>query len=391
MNKNNIAISLLQISHHSPTGVFVYVQSLLDNLLKIDKNNEYYLLLRLNDFRYFRKRYKNDKNIKLKIIDMRRDLLFNPVRACLKIIAGIKKDKSAKEEILRKEIQKLTDENNINIFFFPSGIIYPKNIKNTKKIVTICDLQYEYFPENFPGKYLKYRKESHRYAMLNSDRIIAISNYTRNTIIENNGISPEKITTIYLGTDAKKIKKGNILLPNNFIFYPAAVWPHKNHKILIDLLKKIEIQFPDLCLVFTGMIKNHGLKKEIDNLINNYNLSKKIIFLGYVSDDNLNCIYQNAKVLIYPSSFEGFGLPIIEAFKHKLPVIAADNTSIREIVEDAGLLFETNNLEMLADCVKKILTDQSLREHLINNGFERAKNFTWENTALKTLSLFNKL
>lgn len=390
MNKNNIAINLLQISHHSPTGVFVYIQNLLDNLLKIDKNNEYYLLLRLNDFGYFWKRYKNDKNIKLKIIDVRRDLLFNLIRACSKIIANIKKDKSVKEEILRKEIQGFADENNINILFSPSGIICPKNIKNVKKIVTICDLQHEYFPENFSEKYLKYRKENYRYATLNSDQIIAISNYTRNTIIEKYGISQEKITTIHLGTDTKKTKKSSILLPNNFIFYPAALWPHKNHKMLIDLLKEIENQFPDLCLVFTGMIKNRGLKKEIDNLINNYNLSKKIIFLGYVSDDNLNCIYQNAKALIFPSSFEGFGLPILEAFKSGLPVIAADNTSIREIMGNAGLLFETNNLKMLTEYTKKVLIDKNLRKQLISDGLKRAKIFTWEDTARKTLLLFNK-
>jgi glycosyltransferase involved in cell wall biosynthesis len=139
------------------------------------------------------------------------------------------------------------------------------------------------------------------------------------------------------------------------------------------------------------MIKNRNLKEEIDNIIENYSLPKKIIFLGYVSNENLNNIYQKAQALVFPSSFEGFGLPIIEAFKNGLPIISANNSSLNEIVGDAGLLFETNNLEMLTECVKKILTDKNLREQLINKGTERARIFNWKNTAEQTLLLFNKV
>lgn len=390
MNKKNIAISLLQISYHSPTGAFVYIQNLLDNLLKFDNNNQYWIFLRLTDYGYFKKRYKNYKNINFKIIDIRSDFIFNPWRAILKMFAKIKKNDTDKEDLVRKQLQKFVDRKKINILFFPSTIIYPKNIQNVKTIITVCDIQHEYFPQNFSEKYLKHRKENYQYAVSHADHVIAISDYTRKTIIEKYNINSDKITTIYLGVNEPQTTKNNIILPNNFIFYPAALWPHKNHKLLISLLKRIENQFPDLCLVFTGIIKNHKIKTELDELIKNYNLSKKTFFLGYVSDNDLGYIYQNAKVLIFPSSFEGFGLPIIEAFKFKLPVIAADNSSVNEITKDAGLLFETNNLETLIELTKKILTDNNLREKLINKGLQIVNNFNWNNTAKQTLLLFNK-
>ena len=179
IQRKNIAISLLRTSHKKHTGGFVYVSNLLDNLFKIDKNNKYYLLSRLNNGKYFKERYKKNKNVKIKIIDIRCDIIFNPIKAFLKLIAKIKKNYLFKERILKKEIQRFVNKKNVNMLFFPSAIIYPKNIKNVKIIVAILDLQHEYFPENFSKKYLKYRRENYKYAILSSDHIIAISNYTK--------------------------------------------------------------------------------------------------------------------------------------------------------------------------------------------------------------------
>jgi glycosyltransferase involved in cell wall biosynthesis len=364
----NIAISLLHISPQNPTGVFTYVKNLLNNL---DNPDKYYLLVKLKDYGYFKKKYKN-----VKVIDVRRNIksLF------------ARKNKPFKQKMLTKQIQKFIDKKHINTIFFPATYIYP--LKNVKIITMICDLQHEYFPENFSPEHLKHRKNGYRDAVLNSDHIIAISNYTKKTIVEKYRVNADKITTIYLG--ANKINPKLIPLPENFIFYPAAFWPHKNHKILVEALNELKDEFSDLGLVFTGMIIKERVKKEINDLIEKYGLSKKVLFLGYVSDEQLSYVYQKAKALVFPSSFEGFGLPIVEAFKHELPIVAADNTSIAEIVGDAGLLFETNNLNMLVDCIKKVLTNHNLREQLVTKGLERVKNFSWKNTAQKTLSILER-
>ncbi|OGZ33179.1 MAG: hypothetical protein A2V69_01465 [Candidatus Portnoybacteria bacterium RBG_13_40_8] len=390
IKNKNIAINLLWVLRPNGTGSFVYIQNLLDNLFNIDKDSKYCLLINLYNYKYLKKRYRKNKNVKLKIIDIRRDFIFNPVRAFLKLITKIKNNDLAKEKIMTKEIQSLINKKNIDILFFPAMIIYPKGIKNVKIITTIYDLQHEYFPKNFSSNILEHRKTEYRYSVLNSNHIIAISDYTKKTIIEKYKINPNKITTIYLGADNKKNEKGAISLPKNFIFYPATFWPHKNHKILIEALNKLKYEFPDLNLVLTGIIKNEKVKKEIDDLIKLYGLSKKVLFLGYIPDKQLNYIYQKAGALVFPSSFEGFGLPIVEAFEHELPVVAANNTSIDEIVGDAGLLFETNNLEKLVECIKKVLLNYDLREQLISKGRQKADTFTWENTAKKTLLVFNK-
>jgi len=398
-SSHNIAICLLPLSPKSPTGVFTYVKNLLENLDDIDN---FYLLVKLKDYWYFKKRYQN---IQVKIID---------VRLNIKTLFA-RKNRLFKQKILTKQIQKFIEKKHIDTIFFPATYIYPVNqkaqalrpkiktlnnkikkahlfkaginrvypLKKVKIVTMVCDLQHEYFPKNFSPEHLKQRREGYKYAVLNSDHIIAISNHTKKTIIEKYNIKPGKITTIYLGVN--KINPKPILLPKNFIFYPAAFWPHKNHKILIKALNELKNEFLDLSLAFTGKIIKEKIKKEIGDLIKKYELSKRVVFLDYVPDEELSYIYQKAKALVFPSSFEGFGLPIIESFKYKLPVIAANNTSIKEIVGDAGLLFETNDLKMLVECIKKILLNHKLREQLINKGLERVKNFTWQKTAKKTL------
>lgn len=386
----NIAINLLWLLGKEGTGDSAYIKNLMDNLFSIDKNNKYYLLINLYNYNYLKKSYKENKNIKLKIIDIRYDFIFSPLRAFLKLIAKIKNNHLFKERIIKKEIQKFIDKNNIEVLFFPAMTIYPKDIKRVKIITTIYDIQHEYLPENFSKQEVERRRKEYQYTIENSDYIIVISDYTKKTIIEKYKVNPDKITVTHLGIRAEKVVKSSIHLPKEFIFYPATFWPHKNHKILIKALKKIESEFPDLSLVLTGAVKNIELKKEIDDLILSYDLSDKVVYLGYVSDEDLHCIYQKARAMVFPSSFEGFGMPIIEAFKYRLPVVAANNTSISEVVGDAGLLFETNNFEMLVKSIKKILLNNNLREQLIDKGTQRARIFTWENTAKKTLLILKR-
>ncbi len=392
-NTKQIAINILWLSHKDVTGGFIYARNLLDNLFEIDKHNKYIIFLNKSNFSYFKKRYEKYSNVSFTVIDIRRDIMLNPLRAISKFISKIKKDDEKREEIIRREIQVYINKKNIDMLFFPSGIIYPKGLTNIKTISTIYDLQHEYFPENFSENQIIFRRQNYKYTALNSDYIIAISNYTKKTIVEKYNINLDKINVIYL--DAVKsnedISNISIELPKQFIFYPAAPWPHKNHKFLVEVLNNLKNKFPNLHLVFTGVTKNKKLKEEIDILINKYNLSDKVLFLGFVSDAKLCSIYKKADILVFPSSFEGFGIPIIEAFKYKVPVIAARNSSISEIVGDAGLLFETNNKEECKKYIERILTDENLREELIEKGLKRAQDFSWRKTAEQTLAVFENI
>jgi glycosyltransferase involved in cell wall biosynthesis len=392
-NTKQIAINILWLSHKDVTGGFIYARNLLDNLFEIDKHNKYIIFLNKSNFSYFKKRYEKYSNVSFTVIDIRRDIMLNPLRAISKFISKIKKDDEKREEIIRREIQVYINKKNIDMLFFPSGIIYPKGLTNIKTISTIYDLQHEYFPENFSENQIIFRRQNYKYTALNSDHIIAISNYTKKTIVEKYNINLDKISVIYLDAikSNKDISNISIELPKQFIFYPAAPWPHKNHKLLVEVLNNLKNKFPNLHLVFTGVTKNKKLKEEIDVLINKYNLSDKVLFLGFVSDAKLCSIYKKADMLVFPSSFEGFGIPIIEAFKYKVSVIAARNSSISEIVCDAGLLFETNNKEECKKYIERILTDENIKQELIEKGIKRAQDFSWRKTAEQTLAVFENV
>ena len=308
----------------------------------------------------------------------------------------IKKDGFEAESIVKAEIQNIFRRENIEILFFPTARIYPKGLSNVEIVSTIYDLQHEHHPQNFSKDELAYKKYNYKYAVEQADKIIAISNYTKLDIIKKYSINADKIHVTYL-SGGKYNKKDTvnstfgIKLPKQFIFYPAALWVHKNHKILIEALNNLKSKFPNLYLVFTGLIKDKKLKDEIDTIIMNYSLSEKVLFLGYVSEEVLDAIYQNAQAMIFPSMFEGFGIPILEAFMRGLPVAAANNTSLTEVVGDAGLLFETNDTESCIRAIEKILSDVKLRKKLIKLGLERAREYSWKNTAKNTLEIINNL
>ncbi|OGN10641.1 MAG: hypothetical protein A3J46_05540 [Candidatus Yanofskybacteria bacterium RIFCSPHIGHO2_02_FULL_41_11] len=387
-----IAINLLSISPKSSTGSFVYIKNLLDSLFALDTDSLYFLIIDNASRTYFIKRFKNYPNVKYHAVSIRRDLLLNPVRALLKLWAKIKKDRRRREAIIKGEVQRFLDKKRINLMFFPSGTMYPAGLKNIKTVTTVFDLQHEYFPNNFSNAYLARRRTDTAYASHNSDRIIAISEFTKRSIVEKYEINPDKIIVIYLAPQQEKDSRPSLSgLPANFIFYPAAIWLHKNHRILIEATKVLKSKFPNLHLVFTGMTKSKKIKEELYALTEAYGLTDRIHFFGFVPDEDMPSIYKQAKALVYPSSFEGFGIPLVEAFKFGTPVIAADNSSISEVVGGAGILFKTGDLGMLTKGIERILSDDSLRGDLIKKGRERAKDFSWDASARKTLDVLNHL
>src|SRR3989338_6096186 len=214
-----IAINLLSISPKSSTGSFVYIKNLLDSLFALDTDSLYFLIIDNASRTYFIKRFKNYPNVKYHAVSIRRDLLLNPVRALLKLWAKIKKDRRRREAIIKGEVQRFLDKKRINLMFFPSGTMYPAGLKNIKTVTTVFDLQHEYFPNNFSNAYLARRRTDTAYASHNSDRIIAI----------------------YLAPQQEKDSRPSLSgLPANFIFYPAAIWHHKNHRILIEATKVLK-------------------------------------------------------------------------------------------------------------------------------------------------------
>lgn len=383
-----IAVNLFHTSPKSVTGAFVYIQQILPALFKADTGNRYYLFGESESIDYFRSLYENLPNVRFRVFGIKHDLLANPARAVKKLVAKVKRDYRTREKIIAGEIGKIIEKEGIDVYFSPASTLFPRGLDAVQKVTTIMDLQHEYFPENFSPSYLKQRKEDYQYAVDYSDRLIAISEYTKKSLQDKCGAAPEKITVIYFAPQEIKEGPTDFKTPEEFIFYPAALWPHKNHRVLIRALGILKDRFSSLHAVCAGMIKGGKFKKELESMAEAEGLQGRILFPGLLLDGNLHALFTRARALVFPSSFEGFGIPLLEAFQFGVPVIAADNSSIPEVVGDAGLLVRTGDAEALAEAIEKILTDTNLRNELIKKGYERAKLFSWEKAAKETLADF---
>lgn len=268
---------------------------------------------------------------------------------------------------------------------------------NRNLVLTINDLAFIRYPEfNFDWFIEKYTKQVKANA-IRAKKIIAISHSTRQDIIKFLGIPEEKIEVIYPAADhifnklehpdKEVCKKYN--LDGNFILSVGTIEPRKNYPALIEAFNNIKKDFKQLKLAIvgrTGWKSEASFKAKEDSPH-----SQDILFLGRVPDQELVHLYNQAMIFVYPSIFEGFGLPVLEAMSCGLPVIAGNTSSLPEVVEDSGILVNLEESNALGQAVVKLLSDNSLREELANKALTRAAKFSWEENARATLALYKQL
>lgn len=386
----NVAVNLFLASPKSVTGAFIYIEDLLPRLFRANRTHTYHLLGQADTIAYFKSKYAGEPNVRFRVFDIRRDVWRNPARAAFKLLAKLRHDRALRERILAREVRRYLVGEKIALYFSPSQVIYPRGIAfdTLAFVTTMLDIQFEYFPEYFSAAQLAARRNDARYAVEHSDRLIAISAYTKQTLTDRYGADPHTIRAIHLAPHETEEASASLALPETFVFYPAALWPHKNHRVLIDALAILKDEFPVLQVVFTGVTKRTELKRQLEEQAAGAGLRERVIFAGYCSGGDLRRIYTQTKALVFPSSFEGFGIPLVEGFLYGVPVIGANNTSIAEVVDGAGLLVPTGDAEALAGAIARVLTDETFRDELIRRGHERSKLFSWEKTAQETLDVF---
>ena len=266
------------------------------------------------------------------------------------------------------------------------------------KVITVHDITPHFFPESFsPLTLLRYRLLFSR-AMETSDRIIVDSISTKNDLIKYYKVKQEKIRVIYLGvnnafkcfeeTKVEEIKdKWRIDFP--FILYVGTIEPRKNIYRLLMAFSKIKKKNAKYKLLMMG-IKGWKFKNLLET-INNLNLQKDIIFTGYVTDHELPLLYNAADLFIYPSLYEGFGLPPLEAMACGCPVVTSNTSSLPEVIGDAGIMVDPLSVDELANATYSILTNENLREELIKKGLQRSKAFSWKICSEKTLKVYKEI
>jgi glycosyltransferase involved in cell wall biosynthesis len=260
-------------------------------------------------------------------------------------------------------------------------------MRKTPLIVTVYDMVHEIFSDEYVN--LDKRIIRNKRALLKrANHIIAISENTKKDIINIYGIDSQKISVIYLGNSLicwNNQKRLN--LPDKYILYVGHRWIYKNFDMFIKAVSKLLIE-KDLKIVCAG--GSDFYHKEIE-LMNKLKIRNKIVFQPIKNDENLSECYARAEAFIYPSKYEGFGIPILEAFANGCPVIASNTSSLPEIAKDGAIYFNPDSEKSIEFSVNKVLSNGKLRRQLISAGKKRLNNFSWDKTAEETADVYKRV
>ncbi len=226
-----------------------------------------------------------------------------------------------------------------------------------------------------------------------ASHIIAISRNTKDDLIEYMGIPEDKISVVYNGIDRNIFKpRDTKLLDEPYILYVGSERPRKNLGRLFEAFAGLRKEFADLKLVKVGAEGRSGKYRSdtMEQLIT-LGVAEDVIFVDYVSDEDLACYYSSAMLLAYPSLYEGFGLPPLEAMSCGCPVVASNASSLPEVVGEAGIMVDPHDVDGLAQAMKRVLTDSKLRDDMVRKGLEQSKRFSWEKAAEQTLEVYKKV
>lgn len=280
-------------------------------------------------------------------------------------------------------------------YSFP-GYIHP-DLWPLRNVLIIPDIQHEYLPEFFDPAALDERKRVYTDAAHRADHICAISEFTRQTLIERLGIAPDRVTTVPLAADAafrasdehgidQQVLAQHGLQPQGYLFLPAHTWKHKNHKAVINALRVLrDRHHTRITLVCSGGARE--AQPALDQQIDAAGLRESVRFLGYLPRAHVPTLYRHAACLVFPSLFEGFGMPVLEAMASGCPVVCSNTSSLPEIAGDAAELIDPDDAEAIADAVHSLLTDRERRAHNVALGIERSRLFSWRRHTLETLAV----
>jgi glycosyltransferase involved in cell wall biosynthesis len=264
-------------------------------------------------------------------------------------------------------------------------------------VLTINDLQHLHYPEFFTQEEYAEREKLYRESAERAEHIICISEFTRQDVHRQYGTPLEKMSTVWIIpslnvwqplTDIKRISLlAGMQLTTPFFFFPAHCWPHKNHARLVEAFKRIVSELPKCTqLVMTG--RSFPAEHPAAVFIRDNNLSSRIVHLGFRSPLEVRALFQGCLALVFPSLFEGYGMPVAEAIIAGKPVLCSNVTSLPELAGEAALTFDPNNVEEIASSLLAVATDHELRRSLTEAAIRRRPLFSARRSAIQTLSVY---
>ena len=371
-----IGIDISQIVYG--TGVSNYTKQLVEALLKIDRKNQYILFgssLRLNKkLTGFKKQLSQYKNVEFKITHYPPFLLaflWNKLHIF--------------------PIEKFLGE--VDVFHSSDWTQPPVRSQRTKKVTTVHDMIAYLFPSSSHPKIVSNRKRRLKIVKAEVDAIITDSETTKEDLVKFLEIPQEKVTVVYLASsvifkpqDDDKVKEvlEKYKIKKPYILSVATWEPRKNIQKLVDVFEKIQKENPNLSLVLTG---KHGWGQDPS-----FKDNDRIVSTGFIPRDDLTALYSGCRVFVYPSLYEGFGLPILEAMACGTPVITSNNSSMTEIAKDAAILVDPRSESQIKRAIEMVLNlNLDSYQKMVNASLNRARQYTWIKTAKETLKVYEEV
>jgi glycosyltransferase involved in cell wall biosynthesis len=341
-------------------GIGTYIRNLLRELARLDRETEYVLLCQARD------------------TDIAARLGEN-----FRAVVDPSPPYSIREQVT---VPWALRRAGVRVFHAPHYVLPP--LARCRSVVTIHDCIHLMFPEYLPNRLaLGYARASLWLASRTSDRILTVSEASKRDILRFFDVPADKITVIYNGIDERFLKPPDdeevrrtcerYQLESEFVLYAGNVKPHKNLERLIDAFHLVRQRGLDhLQLVIIGdEISRYA---ELRRAVHRYNLHKHVRFLGHLAEESLMALYRRASAFVFPSLYEGFGLPPLEAMASGAPVVTSNVSSLPEVVGDAAVLVDPRDAASIADGIYRVLDDSGLRADLRARGFVRAAEFSWE-------------
>lgn len=342
-----------------------YVERLLTYLEKIDKNNEYIVLVPEQDIDYWKPK---NKNFTLKACNYKNFSFGEQLGFALQLYK------------LKADLVHFCMPQQPILYFKPSITtihdLILLRVYNSDKNWLIFHLK------QFVGRFVFF------YLAHKSRYIITPSNFSKKEYLNNYKINPKKVTTTHLAADTDAFTAEKIQLPyKKFIMYVGQQSDYKNIRKLIQAHQKLQLTYPDLGLVFVGSLNTLAKRNKEWVEKNNY---KNVLFAGFVEDNKLAWMYQHTEAYVFPSLMEGFGLPGLEAMIQGAPVVSSNATCLPEIYGNAAHYFNPTDVDDMAEKIADVLNDESLRTSLIKNGYTRIKKYSWAKTAKQTHEIYEE-
>ncbi len=361
-----LGINLRLLSPGRIGGMEVYVRNLLHHMLLIETSLQYLLFTTAENGPLFD--FDEDR-VKKHLVDHEN---YNRI-----IKEGLRNEK-------------------VDLYFCPLLILEPFDV-DIPSVINIPDVQHEVYPEFFTPEILRWRKEYFGPSARRVDAVLTLSDFSKQMIADRFKIHRDKIHAIHLSADNRyqailedrrreEVRK-RYDLPEVFGFYPANTWPHKNHRNLVLAVEAYRRKYgePPPILLTGAQGEWH---RDLLSMIKAYHQENLLRYVGYVEKKEMPALYGNATFLVFPSLFEGFGMPVLEAMHMGCPVTCSKTTSLPEIAGEAALYFDPEAPEQIADAMHTLATDEKTRRHFILTGKDQIQKYSWEETARKTLQVF---